>query len=170
MQGWLGYALLTVVCWGVYGVFLHNGAMGMQDPVNGRLKAFVMVGVAYFLVAILAPSALLWARGATFTFPSGGLGWSLVAGVVGAVGALGVLLAFGAKGPPAVVMSLVFGLAPIVNALVSTWKAGTWGDIRWQFVVGIAMAATGGGMVSLYRPETPPPRADVSPGTAGQAP
>ncbi len=33
---WLAFALLTVVSWGVYGVFLHTGQVGMQDPINGR--------------------------------------------------------------------------------------------------------------------------------------
>lgn len=156
MQSWLGYALLTVFCWGIYGVFLHSGSMGMADPVNGRIKAFLMVGVAYFLVAVLAPLAILMARGSDWSFPALGLGWSLTAGVVGAIGALGVLLAFGAKGQPAVVMSLVFGLAPIVNAFVSTWKTDTWGEIRWQFVLGIVLAASGGGLVSMYKPEKAP--------------
>ena len=100
--GWLFYALLTVVSWGVYGAFLHTGQMAMGDPVNGRYKAFLFVGIAYFLVAVLAPLAVLVANGATWTFPSKGLWWSLIAGIVGAVGAFGVLLAFGAKGTPAV--------------------------------------------------------------------
>jgi hypothetical protein len=156
MQSWLGYALLTVLCWGVYGVFLHSGAMGMADPANGRLKAFMVVGFAYFLVAIVLPALILWGRGATWALPLEGAGWSLIAGVVGAVGALGVLLAFGAKGQPAVVMSLVFGGAPIINAIVGTWKTGTWSEIRWPFVLGIALAAIGGGLVSLYRPDAAP--------------
>ncbi|HMV67800.1 MAG TPA: hypothetical protein PKA64_13205 [Myxococcota bacterium] len=159
MPGWLGYVLLTMLCWGTYGVFLHSGAMGMADPANGRLKAFLIVGVAYFLVAIVVPALILWSRGATWDFPSSGAGWSLFAGVVGAVGALGVLLAFGAKGQPAVVMSLVFGGAPVVNAFVSTWKTDTWSEIRWPFVLGIALAAVGGGLVSLYKPEPPRPTA-----------
>ena len=54
---WLYFAFLTVATWGVYGVFLHNGQTNMADPVNGRYKAFLLVGVAYFLVAVLAPLA-----------------------------------------------------------------------------------------------------------------
>src|SRR4029453_4414281 len=100
---WLWFALLTVLCWGLYGAFLHTGQIGMNDPVNGRYKAFLFVGVAYFLTAVLAPLAVLVLKGASWTFPARGLGWSLVAGIVGAVGAFGVLLAFGANGKPAVV-------------------------------------------------------------------
>lgn len=156
MNGWVGWALMTMGCWGVYGVLLHNGAVSMGDPVNGRLKAFLFVGLAYFLVAVLAPLGLLWARGADLSFPAAGFGWSLVAGIVGAIGALGVLLAFGAKGPPTVVMTIIFAGAPIINTLVSTWKAGLWGEIRWPFVLGIALAAAGGGLASLYKPEARP--------------
>ncbi len=42
---WLLFSLSTVVCWGLYGVFLHSGQTGMNDPVNGRYKAFLFVGV-----------------------------------------------------------------------------------------------------------------------------
>ena len=55
---WLAFAFLTVVSWGVYGVFLHTGQVAMQDPVNGRYKAFLFVGIAYFLTAVLAPLAV----------------------------------------------------------------------------------------------------------------
>src|SRR5437899_5416549 len=106
---WLAFALVTVVSWGVYGVFLHTGQVAMQDPVNGRYKAFLFVGIAYFLTAVLAPLALLLMKGAAFSgYTQGGMGWSLFAGIVGAIGAFGVLLAFGAQGTPAVVMSIVF--------------------------------------------------------------
>src|SRR5437867_1838609 len=98
---WLAFALLTVVCWGVDGVFLHTGQMGMADPVNGRYKAFLFVGIAYFLAAVLAPLAVLVMNGATWKMPAYGMAWSLIAGIVGAIGAFGVLLAFGAKGSPA---------------------------------------------------------------------
>ena len=52
---WLLYASMTVFAWGVYGNLLHTGQIQMADPVNGRYKAFLFVGVAYFLVAILGP-------------------------------------------------------------------------------------------------------------------
>src|SRR5881275_2419175 len=105
-SAWLMYSFLTVFSWGVYGVFLHTGQMNMGDPVNGRYKAFLFVGIAYFLTAVLAPLGLLLLKGASWSYPTRGMGWSLVAGIVGAIGAFGVLLAFGAKGTPAVVMSI----------------------------------------------------------------
>src|SRR5216117_3176580 len=139
---WLAFAILTVFSWGVYGVFLHTGQVAMQDPVNGRYKAFLFVGIAYFLTAVLAPLDTLLVRGADWNYPKGGMWWSLLAGIVGAIGAFCVLLAFGAKGTPAVVMSIVFAGAPIVNAVVSILQhppAGGWGSIKPQFYLGIAL-------------------------------
>jgi drug/metabolite transporter (DMT)-like permease len=155
---WLFYSLLTVVSWGVYGIFLHSGQMNMADPVNGRYKAFLFVGVAYFLTAVLAPLAVLVAKGATWNFPAPGLWWSLIAGIVGAIGAFGVLLAFGAKGTPAVVMSIVFAGAPVVNAAYSLYlhpPAGGLKGIPMPFYLGIVLAAIGGCLVTLYKPNPP---------------
>src|SRR5689334_14243186 len=158
MSSWLMFALLTVVSWGVYGIFLHTGQIGMADPVNGRYKAFLFVGIAYFLTAVLAPLGVLLAKGASWAYPAKGMGWSLVAGIVGAIGAFGVLLAFGAKGTPAVVMSIVFAGAPVVNALYSLWlhpPAGGFGTIKPQFFLGILLAALGGCLVTFYKPNAP---------------
>jgi hypothetical protein len=163
---WLVFAMMTVVCWGVYGVFLHTGQMAMGDPVNGRYKAFLFVGLAYFLTAVLAPLAILLLNGASWQMPPRGMLWSLVAGIAGALGALGVLLAFGAKGTPSVVMSIVFAGAPIVNAVLATAMhppAGGLAGVRWQFVLGILLAALGGGLVTLYRPQPAPPPAGSHP-------
>lgn len=156
---WLAFALLTVASWGVYGAFLHTGQLAMQDPVNGRYKAFLFVGIAYFLTAVLAPLVLLMAKGATWNLPARGMWWSLIAGIVGAIGAFGVLLAFGAKGTPAVVMSIVFAGAPVVNALYSLIMhppAGGWGNVKWQFYAGIALAALGGCLVTFFKPAPAP--------------
>src|SRR5215471_708050 len=142
-MNWLVFALMTVVSWGVYGIFLHTGQMGMADSVNGRYKAFLFVGIAYFLTAVLAPLAVLVAKGASWSYPASGMSWSLVAGIVGAIGAFGVLLAFGAKGTPAVVMSIVFAGAPVVNAVYSLWlhpPAGGWSKLPMPFVLGIFLA------------------------------
>src|SRR5881409_1625046 len=155
---WLLFALLTVACWGVYGVFLHTGQTAMGDPINGRYKAFLFVGIAYFLTAVLAPLALLVAKGASWAYPVRGMWWSLFAGIVGAIGAFGVLLAFGAKGTPAVVMSIVFAGAPVINAVYSLVQhppAGGWGSIKPQFFLGIVLAALGGCLVTFYKPNPP---------------
>src|SRR5437016_2975071 len=124
---WLMFALLTVVSWGVYGAFLHTGQSNMShtsgaDPAIARYKAFLFVGVAYFLTAVLAPLLLLMLKGAAWSdYSAKGMAWSLIAGIVGALGAFGVLLAFGAGGKPGVVMSIVFAGAPVVNAVYTFW-------------------------------------------------
>src|SRR5215467_10281976 len=161
-SAWIVFSLLTVCCWGLYGAFLHTGQMGMNDAVNGRYKAFLWVGVAYFLTAILAPLAMLLLKGASWSFPARGVGWSLFAGIVGAAGAFSVLLAFGAKGTPAVVMSIVFAGAPVLNAIYSLVlhpPAGGWQKLPWPFVLGLVLAATGGCLVSLYKPAPAGPSA-----------
>jgi uncharacterized membrane protein YeaQ/YmgE (transglycosylase-associated protein family) len=154
------YSLLTVISWGVYGIFLHTGRMAMTDPTNGLYKAFLWVGVAYFLTAVLAPLALLASRNANWQMPPKGIVWSLIAGIVGAIGAFGVLLAFGAGGRPAVVMSIIFAGAPVVNAVVAIVQhppAGGYGTIKPQFYVGILLAALGGYMVTKFKPNPPTP-------------
>ncbi len=152
---WLIFAFMTVTAWGLYGVFLHTGQISMSDPVHGRYKAFLFVGIAYLLTAVIGSAIMLAVNGAQWTFPAKGLVWSTLAGLVGAVGAFGVLLAFGAKGTPPVVMSIVFAGAPIVNAVVATAlhpPAGGWSAVRWPFVLGIVLAAIGGCLVTLFRP------------------
>jgi hypothetical protein len=152
---WLTYSLLTVSMWGLYGILLHNGQTGMNDKANGLFKAFLFVGVAYFLVAIIAPFLLLVLRGANWKYPIDGVSWSIIAGVAGAIGAFGVLLAFAAGGKPPVVMSIVFAGAPVLNAVVAIAlhpPAGGVGTIKPQFWLGICLAALGGFMVTKYKP------------------
>ena len=161
---WLGYALMTVIFWGLYGVFLHSGQNNMEDPVNGRYKAFLFVGIAYFLTAVLAPLALLLLRCKSWSFPVKGMSFSLLAGIVGAAGAFCVLLSFAAKGTPSVVMSIIFAGAPIVNAIVALTlhpPVNGWRSIRFPFVLGILLAALGGFLVTMYKP--PPSETSVRP-------
>jgi hypothetical protein len=155
-SAWLGWALMTVATWGIYGVLLHTGQGAMGDVVNGRYKAFLFVGLAYFLTAVIAPLAVLALNGASFRFPARGVGWSLVAGIAGAIGAFCVLLAFGARGSPTVVMSIIFAGAPLVNACFAMAMhppKGGLAAIRWPFFAGILLAALGGSLVTYYRPQ-----------------
>ena len=150
---WLGFALMTAVSWGTYGVFLHTGQIAMGDAVNGRYKAFLFVGITYFFVAVLAPLIVLKLNGATWSFPAKGVTWSLIAGFVGAAGAFFVLLAFAAKGTPTVVMSIVFAGAPIVNVLYSMWEHPPKVAPSPMLYVGFLLAASGAYMVLHYKPQ-----------------
>lgn len=166
---WLYFALLTVVSWGVYGILLHKGQTLMQpagaprmDPTTLRMKAFLFVGIAYFLTAVLAPLLVLMGRGAAFSgYTGSGMTWSLIAGIAGAIGAFGVLLAFGAKGTPPVVMAIIFAGAPLVNALLSTLlhpPAQGWGAVKPQFWLGLVLAIAGGFLVARFNPGAPAPK------------
>lgn len=161
---WLYFALMTVACWGTYGILLHTGithmARGGGDPWAVRFKAYLFVGLAYFLTAVLVPLFLLMLKGDAWTnYPGKGMSWSLIAGVAGAMGAFGVLLAFGFRGTPPVVMSIVFAGAPIVNAVISLIlhpPAGGWRGLNWKFVVGILLAALGATLVTKFKPAPAP--------------
>ncbi|HYG75811.1 MAG TPA: hypothetical protein VEK08_12470 [Planctomycetota bacterium] len=160
---WVAYALVTVICWGLYGAFLNKGAVGFH---HDRMKAFLFVGVAYFLIAVLAPLALIAISGKEpkWEFKSEGIWLSLFAGTLGAIGALTVLIALNThpltlqgKAPLAAsnVMSVVFAGAPIVAALygliVKPPKEGLM-SLDWRFVAGLIMAASGGALVTLFKP------------------
>jgi drug/metabolite transporter (DMT)-like permease len=171
-NAWLLYTLLTDLAWGVYGILLHKGQTLMRvpgdaaaDPAILRYKAFLFVGVAYFLTAVLAPLFLLMSKGQAFAgYTGSGAGWSLIAGIAGAIGAFGVLLAFGAKGTPPVVMSLVFAGAPLINALLGSFlhpPRDGWSHVNPLFFAGIVLALAGGYMVARYNPANlaPPKKA-----------
>lgn len=167
-MNWLVFALLTVAFWGLYGIFLHAGQVGMADKELGRYKAFLFVGIAYFITAVLAPLVvLLTAKNTTWSFPAQGMWLSLLAGILGAAGAFCVLLSLGAGikvgAGPAAVMSIVFAGAPVVNAVVALAMHPPKGGIAavpWPFFCGIVLAALGGFLVTKYKPNpvpAPPP-------------
>lgn len=161
---WLVYALLVVIFWGVYAVLLHEGSSSIGDPspAIGRYKAFLFVGLAYFLVAIIGPVMLIKTAGAGWGMAPRGVGFSIAAGFAGALGAFGLLLALGAPGgTPPNVMAVVFGGAPVVNALVAiAWHppAGGWKVVSPMFWLGIGVTVLGTFLVVTNRPKPPAPK------------
>jgi hypothetical protein len=149
----------AMVCWGSYGPVLHIG----QSKMGGsRMRPFLCVGIAYFLIAVLLPAVLLPAIGQGYgdwTTPemTKGLLWSLAGGAVGAVGALGIVLAFNFGGKPIFVMPLVFGLAPVVNTITTLTETGRWGAIGPQFVIALIVTIIGAVCVLLFAPKPTPP-------------
>ena len=102
----LTFTLMTAVCWGVYGPTLHKGQMAMA---GSRLRPFLLVGISYFLVAVILPYLILAAAPDHGSWSFSGTLWSLAGGAAGAIGALGVIMAFNFGGKPIYVMPLIFG-------------------------------------------------------------
>lgn len=162
---WYIYALMTVLFWGVYGVLLHMGrgympgvAPAGPEGAHAGLKAFLFVCVAYGITGVIA-LAVLKMRGSDFSFSGSGVNWSIIAGLAGALGAFTLVLSLGAAGPiykaaaAGAVMPIVFGGAPIVNAIVSMWKQGaSFKGLPLPFLLGIILAATGGFLVAKFAP------------------
>lgn len=157
--------LLTALSWGLYGNVLHTG----QHELHGRLKPFICVGVAYFVIAMIVPIAVLAAQGklrGEWTFS--GVFWSMMAGSVGAFGALGVILALAAGGHPIYVMPLVFGGAPVVNTMASIYTARNWRSISPRFIMGLMLVIVGAATVLVFQPRSPAPAAQVAEQAAEQ--
>ena len=92
--GMLAAIALTAFCWGVYGPVLHFG----REAMHSNLRPFMCVGLAYFVIAVIVPLALLARGGERGGWTSKGVLWSMLAGTAGSLGALGVILALGFGG------------------------------------------------------------------------
>ncbi|MDA7979643.1 MAG: hypothetical protein MPJ50_12825 [Pirellulales bacterium] len=162
---------VTALSWGTYGVAVHVGQYGLgteeMDADTRKLVqgmfAFMCVGIAYFLVAVLIPLIRLKTKGEKGSWTVRGTVTSTVAGAVGAVGALGIVIAFGSGGSPIYVMPLVFGGAPVVNTFVSMVFAKAYRDIRPVFLVGLALVVTGAVLVLVYTPSVGATTSTVEP-------
>lgn len=168
---WQLYAVLTFIFWGVYGVLLHTGRAGMlataegkADAANASMKAFLFVGIAYFVVAVAGPLVWLWLKKSNWSFTPGGIKWSFIAGCAGAFGAFALIIALGAAAragaSPAGVMSIVFGGAPILNAFTAMMVHPPEGGLKavpGPFWLGILLAAAGGFIVAKYNPTVQKP-------------
>jgi len=125
---------------------------GKQES-YGRLRPFICVGVAYLIVAIVAPALLIQfgimepGEGLFSGWSWSGIWWSLIAGGAGAFGALFLLIALNYAPtkpypPPCLVMPLVFGVAPVVNAIFSMWARKNW-NMNPLFLAGMILVAVG---------------------------
>ena len=150
---WLLFSLIKVGALGIYGILLHASRIAMADPTQARYKTLFFAGIGYSLVAIVGSAAILKFRGIQWRFPTKGIVLATLAGVASATTALGILLAFEAQGTPAVVMTILFTGAQLINAVLSlaidTPQAG---GLRWQFLVGFQLVILGICMVAIYRP------------------
>ncbi|MFM7074077.1 MAG: hypothetical protein ACKO38_20010 [Planctomycetota bacterium] len=152
----VGSFLLTAACWGVYGPLLHIGQESFSKGEGNRLRAFLCVGLAYFIIAVVIPLMMMSTGGQKGKWSAKGLIWSLIAGGAGAVGALGVILAFNFGGKPVYVMPLVFGLAPVINSFWTIYWQNTWKDINAFFAAGLILVAVGAATVLFFAPTKAP--------------
>lgn len=146
--GMLAAIALTALCWGVYGPVLHFG----REAMHSNLRPFMCVGMAYFVIAVVVPLALL-SRGEKGAWTNKGVLWSLLAGTAGALGALGVILALGFGGRPIYVMPLVFGGAPVVNTLLTAFMNRSFNQLKAPFLAGLILVITGAVTVLVFKPQ-----------------
>lgn len=161
MSKW-GIVLLFVagaaLSWGVYVPTVHEASMQLKS----NLRAFLFVGVAYFLTAVLIPSFMIFVLKNDPTtkgvpnFDGGPMMWGLAAGVAGAAGALCIIFAVNTAGPGGAiyVAPLVFAGAPIINTIATmTYFHPTKTMPDWRFFAGLALAALGMVMVVIFKPQ-----------------
>lgn len=172
----LMFIAAAALSWGVYVPIVHRAASEM----GSSLRAFLMVGVAYFLTAVLVPCLFIFVMKndptagdpSKLNFAPGNMMWGIGAGVAGAVGALCVIFAAKTAGPGAAlfVAPLVFAGAPIINTIASMtiFSHGKTESPSAPFYAGLLLAAAGAAMVMLFKPKpivaaTPEPPAATAP-------
>lgn len=154
---WWQFVVGAILSWGIYVPVLHEGQriLGGGTPGNGAVRAFLCVGVAYFLTAVVVPLLLMWfdVQGANSgEFNDRGITFATLGGIAGAAGALCIIMSLKYGGSPLFVAPLVFAGAPIVATIVGlAWK--TQHLPGWKFMLGIVMAAVGAFLVLYSRAE-----------------
>lgn len=148
-MNWTLFVVGAVISWGLYGPMLHKGQVALGNP----LRALLCVGVAYFLIGVLVPVAALSRQGQLAGFTAAGSWTATLAGALGALGAVCIIWAFRAGGSPVYVMPLVFGGAPLVNVLYSTWQHPPKVAPNPLLYLGFLLAALGAALVLYYRPQ-----------------
>jgi hypothetical protein len=181
---WLFYVILAGLAWGTYVpiIFYGGGELTLLTPgkpptPSGRVMAILCVGAAYFVIGVLLPLLMfvtgwLGVKWSDVNFAAPGLTFAGLAGVSGAIGAICVVFATSAAMGAAreanlrpdtykvFIAPLIFGLAPIINVLVSMIWHPAKGD-PWHFGLknahpilwlGIILVAVGAGLV-LYSKE-----------------
>ncbi len=150
---WLLFAFGTILCWGSYGPTIHTAQMALE---KSPWKALILVGAAYFVIAVLVPVIMISASGQGWSFGPRGTGFGLLAGALGAGGALCVICAmiFVTKAGVSrdVVMPIIFGCAPVVTVVVSWIQHPPEKWPTYPFFFGILCLAAGAGMVLQFKP------------------
>ena len=151
-MAWILFALGAALSWGVYGAMLHQGQVKLGNP----MRALLCVGIAYFLIGVLVPVAMLAAQGQLSAngFNAFGTTTATAAGALGAIGAVCIILAFKNGGLPAYVMPIVFGGAPVINVFVTMLLHPPKSSINPLLFVGFLLVVLGASMVLYFRPQS----------------
>lgn len=156
----LAFVAGAALSWGVYVPLVHDAT----SKFGSNLRAFLMVGIAYFLVAVLIPSFFIFYQGDPTVRDLSKLNWNtpsiaygILAGVAGAVGALCVIFAVKEAGPTAafIVAPLVFAGAPIINTIASITifaHGKKFESLSPAFYIGLLIATAGMAMVMINKP------------------
>lgn len=164
----IAYVLGAALAWGVYVPVVHEAT----TKLGSNLRAFLMVGAAYFLVAVLVPCVFIFVLKsdptakdvAKLNWGTAHMLWGIAAGTAGAMGALCVIFAVrdaGAIGP-LIVAPLVFAGAPIINTIASFTifaHGKKYESPGALFYVGLLLAAGGMVMVWFNKPKLETPSA-----------
>ncbi len=152
MKTWMWFVLIAVISWGAYVPMVHKGAQAFGGG-KGSFRAFLFVGLAYFLMAGAILLYLSISKVEPLVMTSKGMSTSTIAGILGAAGALGVIFATSRYGgSPLVVAPLVFAGAPIVNTFVSMMLHRPESAPKPMFYLGLLLAAAGAAIVLRFRP------------------
>jgi len=181
--GWLMFVAGAILTWGAYVVTIDHGratlaARGTVPPAVAAMRAFLFIGLAYFVLGVVVPGIYLAVnRVDPGAYPNDpgflrrGVVLSTLAGILGAAGALCIVFAVGAArrtmgaNGAAYVAPLVFCFAPIVNVLISMLIERPEHAPSPLFFIGILLAAAGAGMVLYFKPAAaahPPARSPAA--------
>jgi drug/metabolite transporter (DMT)-like permease len=172
---WLIYAVAAGFCWGTYVPLIAQGGQELKS----RYGAFLCVGLAYFLIAILFPlGRFLLVGKERLEITASGVTFATLAGTAGALGALCVIFAASAapsKEYTLYIAPIIFALAPVLNTVVSLiWHPSKDSAFQfglpdtapgWKFYVGIVLVAVGAALV-LYSKEEGHSKATPKPPTS----
>ena len=185
--GWLLFVAGAILTWGAYVVTIDHGRTRLAEGMPrthmsvAAMRAFLFIGLAYFVMAVIVPGVYLFANrppaGQDPGFSLRGSVLSTVAGILGAAGALCIVFAVGnarrSGNPNAAlyVAPLVFAFAPIVNVIISLVVEPPERAPSPMFFAGILMAAAGAGLALYFKPaaapHTPPPSPAAAQTTQG---
>jgi hypothetical protein len=170
------YVALAGLSWGTYVPIIFYGGNELGGKPASRMLGVLCVGIAYFVIGVIFPLIYLFVMTPAEQRPSptgNGLLFSSLAGVAGAVGAICVIFASKEATRAATtagldpasyrlyIAPLIFGLAPVINTLVSLiWHPGKGDPFHfgfdvpgWKLWVGILLVGAGAALVLFSKEE-----------------